>query len=46
MSSPVSKYSMVRLVVALMASNGWTRISLDVETAFLNACLEQEVYVS
>lgn len=43
--SPVSKYSTVRLILALIAKTNWDRISLDIKTAFLNAPLDHELYV-
>lgn len=44
--SPVSKINTVRLVLELMASKGWTPMFLDIEAAFLNPLLDQELYVS
>lgn len=43
--SPVSKYSTFRLLLSLIAPHGWERRSLDIIKAFLNAPLDQELYV-
>ena len=36
----------VRVILALVGSNGWWVHHLDVKSAFLNGSLEEEVYVS
>lgn len=43
--SSVSKYSTVRLNLALIAKNKRKRKSMDIKTAFLNAPLDHELYV-
>lgn len=43
--SPFSKHSSVRLIFALIAQHNWSRISLDIKTAVLNAPLDLEIYV-
>ena len=43
--APVAKFTSFRVLVALAAANGWTLRQFDVETAFLYADLEEEVYV-
>lgn len=42
--SSVSKYSTVRLILALIAKNKWKRMSLDSNTSFRNASLDQKLY--
>lgn len=43
--SPVSKYSNLRLILALSAANVCYRVSLDIKTAFLGSPLNQELYL-
>lgn len=43
--SQVSKYSTVSLILALIARNSFGRKSLSIETAFLNAFYDHELYV-
>ena len=43
--APVAKWKVVRMVVALSASNDWITIHLDVVTAFLNRDLKEVVYM-
>ena len=43
--APVAKLSMVRLLVGLAAANKWKLQQMDVETAFLNAKIDGEVYI-
>lgn len=43
--SPVVRYSTVRFFLALVAHNNWKRVKLDVRSAFLNAELDEEIYV-
>lgn len=42
--SPVARYTTIRLIVALVASQGWTLHQMDVKTTFLHDML-QEVYI-
>lgn len=44
--SPVCRYSTARFVIALSLHYGWNRVQLDVKTAFLNARLDEEIYVT
>jgi hypothetical protein len=41
----VVRYNTIRLVLAMSAKYGWTNRQLDVETAFLNSELEEEIYI-
>lgn len=43
--TPVTRLETVRLLLALVAKNGWEVHHLDVKTAFLNGELQEEVYV-
>ena len=43
--APVSKYTSVRVLLALAAAHGWDVQQLDVKTAFLQGDLQEEVYV-
>jgi Reverse transcriptase (RNA-dependent DNA polymerase) len=43
--APVSKYTGVRVLLALAAAHGWEVQQLDVKTAFLQGDLQEEVYV-
>lgn len=43
--SPVSKYSTVELIFAIMVSKCWTRITLDIETVYFKAPLDHKFYV-
>ncbi|GAU44851.1 hypothetical protein TSUD_112250 [Trifolium subterraneum] len=43
--APVARLETIRIVVAIAAYNGWKMHQLDVESAFLNGPLEEEVYV-
>lgn len=43
--SPVCRYTTARFLIAISAFYGWKRIQLDVKTAFLNADLQEEIYV-
>ena len=41
----VARIDIIRLILALVGSNGWKVHHLDVKSAFLNGNLEEEVYV-
>ena len=43
--APVCRYTTARFVIALSAYHRWIRVQLDVKTAFLNAALDEEIYV-
>ncbi|KAK1419766.1 hypothetical protein QVD17_29081 [Tagetes erecta] len=43
--APVARIETIRLILALAAKRGWKVFHLDVETAFLNGRLKEEVYV-
>ena len=42
--SPVARFTSIRLVLALAALHGLLVHQMDVETAFLNAALQEEIY--
>ena len=44
--SPVARFTSIRLVLALAAMFGYRVHQMDVDTAFLNAELQEEVYVT
>lgn len=44
--APVTRLEIVRLLLALAATNSWEVHHLDVKSAFLNGEIEEEVYVS
>lgn len=41
----VARYTTIRSIVALAASQGWTLHQMDVKTAFLHGLLQEEVYI-
>jgi hypothetical protein len=43
--SPVARYTSIRAIISLAASMGWILHQMDVETAFLNGLIEEEVYI-
>ena len=43
--APVCRIPSVRIVLAIAASHDWNVIQLDVQTAFLQSDMKQEVYV-
>jgi hypothetical protein len=43
--SPVTKWTTIRTFFAIAASNDWELDNLDVDTAFLNADIEEEIYL-
>src|SRR5699024_4894705 len=43
--SPVVRHSSIRLLVALAVKNGWSIDQMDVVTAFLQAKLEEDIYM-
>ncbi len=43
--SPISRYSLIRSILALSAQMGWKIHQMDVKTNFLNGEIEEEVYI-
>jgi hypothetical protein len=43
--APVARLVTIRLLIALAAHNGWEMHHMDVESAFLNGELQEEVFV-
>lgn len=43
--APVARMDTVRIILALVAQNGWTVYQLDIKSAFLHGKLSDEVYV-
>ena len=43
--APVVRMSTIRAVLALACENGWELEQMDVKTAFLNAKLEETIYM-
>ena len=43
--SLVAKYYSIRLVLSIASEMGWSIHQMDVNTAFLNGVIEEEVYI-
>eukprot|EP00253_Pinus_taeda_P012697 PITA_12697 len=43
--APIARYTTIRSIIALVASQGWSLHQMDVKTAFLHGLLREEVYV-
>ena len=43
--APICRIPSVRIVLAIAASHDWNVIQLDVQTAFLQSEMKEEVYV-
>ena len=43
--APVTRYSSITTILALSAQMGWHIHQMDVNTAFLNGIIEEEVYI-
>jgi hypothetical protein len=43
--SPVSRYTSIRTIIALVAKMKWKLHQMDVKTTFLNGVIEEEVYI-
>jgi hypothetical protein len=43
--SPVVRYASIRVVISIASSHGWRIHQMDVKTTFLNAIIEEEVYI-
>eukprot|EP00253_Pinus_taeda_P004118 PITA_04118 len=43
--APVARYTTMRLIIALAASQGWNLHQMDVKTAFLHGSTKEEVYM-
>eukprot|EP00253_Pinus_taeda_P002410 PITA_02410 len=43
--APVARYTTIRSIIALAASQGWNLQQMDVKIAFLHGSLKEEVYV-
>ena len=44
--APVARFSTYRTAIAIAAAKGWRIDHMDVDTAFLNAPMDEEVYIS
>lgn len=44
--APVARFSTYRSAIAIAAAKGWRIDHMDVDTAFLNAPMDEEVYIS
>ena len=43
--APVARYTTIRSIIALAATQGWSLHQMDVKTAFLHGSIKEEVYV-
>ena len=43
--TPVSRYSSIRTIISLAAEMGWRVHQMDVNNAFLNEFIEEEVFI-
>jgi len=43
--APVAKFTMLCILLALVAENNWVLLSMDVKTGFLNRVLEEEIFM-
>lgn len=41
----VARYSLIRLILALLAQIGWKIHHMDVKIAFLNGEIEEDIYI-
>ena len=42
--APVARYTTIRSIIALVATQGWSLHQMDVKTAFLHGVIKEEVY--
>eukprot|EP00253_Pinus_taeda_P027290 PITA_27290 len=43
--APVARYTTIRLIISLAASQGWNLHQMDIKTTFLHGSIKEEVYV-
>ena len=43
--APVARYTTIRSIIVLAATQGWSLHQMDVKTTFLHGAIKQEVYV-
>jgi hypothetical protein len=43
--APISRYTLIRTIIALAAKMKWKLHQMDVKTTFLNGVIEEEVYI-
>lgn len=43
--APVARMDTIRMLLVFAAQKGWTLHQMDVKSAFLNGCLEEEIFV-
>jgi hypothetical protein len=43
--APVARLKAIRILLAISVAKGFGLYQMDVKSAFLNGCLEEEVYV-